>query len=65
MREKRPGSADKSRLLIESGESALAIRSATFKKFWQEACAESQATAVARARAEGVYTDEDVFRLIS
>ena len=41
------------------------VRLAIFRKLWQDAAAESRRIAVPRARAKGVYTDEDVFRLIS
>lgn len=41
------------------------VRLAIFRKLWQDAAAESHRVSVPRARARGVYTDEDVFRLIS
>lgn len=41
------------------------VRLAIFRKLWQDAAAESRRCAVPRARAKGVFTDEDVFRLIS
>jgi hypothetical protein len=41
------------------------VRLAIFRKLWQDAAAESRRVAVPRARARGVFTDEDVFRLIS
>ncbi|MEX5214449.1 MAG: hypothetical protein NW703_09835 [Nitrospiraceae bacterium] len=41
------------------------VRLAIFRKLWQDAAAESRRVGVPRARARGVYTDEDVFRLIS
>jgi hypothetical protein len=41
------------------------VRVAIFRKLWQDAAADSRRRAVPRARARGVFTDEDVFRLIS
>jgi hypothetical protein len=41
------------------------VRLAIFRKLWQDAVAESRRVAVPRARAKGVFTDEDVFRLVS
>jgi hypothetical protein len=41
------------------------VRLAVFRKLWQDAVAESRRAAVPRARAKGVFTDEEVFRLIS
>jgi len=41
------------------------VRLAIFRKLWQDAAADSRRVALPRARANGVYTDEDVFRLIS
>lgn len=41
------------------------VRLAIFRKLWQDAAAESRRVAVPRARAKGVFTDEEVFRLIS
>ncbi len=41
------------------------VRIAIFRKLWQDAAAESRRVAVPRARAKGVFTDEDVFRLVS
>jgi predicted transcriptional regulator len=41
------------------------VRLAIFRKLWQDAATESQRAGAARARARGVFTDEDVFRLIS
>lgn len=41
------------------------VRLAIFRKLWQDAVAESRRAAVPRARARGVFTDEEVFRLIS
>ncbi len=35
------------------------------RKVWQDATEESRRTAVLRARAKGIFTDEEVFRLIS
>lgn len=41
------------------------VRLAIFRRLWQDAAADSRRVAVPRARAKGVYTDDDVFRLIS
>lgn len=41
------------------------VRLAIFRKLWQDAAAESRRVSVPQARTRGVYTDEDVFRLIS
>jgi predicted transcriptional regulator len=41
------------------------VRRAIFRQIWQDAATESQRRAIPRARARGVFTDEDVFRLIS
>jgi hypothetical protein len=41
------------------------VRVAIFRKLWQDAAAESRRIGVPRARTKGVFTDEDVFRLIS
>lgn len=41
------------------------VRLAIFRKLWQDAALESRRVAVPRARARGVFTDEDVFRLVS
>jgi len=41
------------------------VRLAVFRRVWEDAVAESRRTAVPRARAKGVYTDDEVFRLIS
>jgi hypothetical protein len=41
------------------------VRLAIHRKLWQDAVAESRRTGVARARARGVFTDEDIFKLIS
>ena len=41
------------------------VRLAIHRKLWQDAVAESRRVAVPRARAQKVFTDEDVFRLIS
>ena len=38
---------------------------AIHRKLWQDAVAESRRVAVPGARAKGVFTDEDVFKLIS
>ena len=61
----------KSKRLIERAarESGLTtseyVRLAIFRKLWQDAAQESRRLAVPRARARGVFTDEEVFRLIS
>lgn len=41
------------------------VRQAIFHEIWREATAESRRRAVPRARSRGIFTDEDVFRLIS
>lgn len=41
------------------------VRLALHRKLWQDAVAESRQLAVARARSKGIFTDEEVFRLIS
>jgi hypothetical protein len=41
------------------------VRLAIFRKLWQDATQESRRVAVPRARAMGVFTDDEVFRLIS
>ena len=41
------------------------VRMAIHRKLWQDAVAESRHLAVPRARAKGIFTDEDVFALIS
>jgi hypothetical protein len=41
------------------------VRLAIFRKLWQDATQESRRIAVPRARAKGIFTDEEVFRLIS
>jgi hypothetical protein len=41
------------------------VRLAIFRRLWQDATEESRRIAVPRARAKGVFTDEEVFRLIS
>jgi hypothetical protein len=41
------------------------VRLAIHRKLWQDAVMESRRVAVPRARSRGVFTDEDVFRLIS
>jgi hypothetical protein len=41
------------------------VRLAIFRRLWQDASEESRRRAVPRARARGVFTDEEVFRLIS
>ena len=41
------------------------VRLAIFRKLWQDAAAQSRRLAVPNARSRDVYTDEEVFRLIS
>ena len=41
------------------------VRRAIFRQLWEDAAEESTRLALPEARARGVYTDEDVFRLIS
>jgi hypothetical protein len=41
------------------------VRLAIFRKLWQDAVWESRRVAVPRARSKGIFTDEEVFRLIS
>ncbi len=41
------------------------VRLAIFRRLWQDAAEESRRIGVPRARAKGIFTDEDVFRLIS
>ncbi len=41
------------------------VRLAIHRKLWQDAVAESQRVAVPRARAKGIFTDDEVFRLLS
>jgi hypothetical protein len=61
----------KSKRLVERAarESGLTtseyVRLAIFRKLWQDATLESRRIAVPRARAKGIFTDEEVFRLIS
>lgn len=61
----------KSKRLIERAarESGLTtseyVRLAVFRKVWQDAAQDSRRVAVPRARARGVFTDDEVFRLIS
>lgn len=61
----------KSKKLIERAarESGLTtseyVRLAIFRKLWQDATQESRRIAIPRARARGIYTDDEVFRLIS
>jgi hypothetical protein len=38
---------------------------AIHRKLWQDAVTEARRVAVPRARAKGIFTDEDVFALIS
>lgn len=61
----------KSKALVERAarESGLTtseyVRLAIFRKLWQDATQDSRRVAVPRARAKGVFTDDEVFRLIS
>jgi hypothetical protein len=41
------------------------VRLAIFRKLWQDAAQETRRVGVPSARARGVFTDEEVFRLIS
>ena len=41
------------------------VRMAIHRKLWQDAATESRRVAVPRARAKGIFTDEDVFALLS
>ncbi len=41
------------------------VRQAIFRKLWQDAVDESRRVAVPKARAGGIFTDEDVFHLVS
>jgi uncharacterized protein (DUF1778 family) len=41
------------------------VRLAIHRKLWQDATAESRRVGVRRARSKRVFTDEDVFSLIS
>jgi hypothetical protein len=41
------------------------VRLAIFRRLWQDATQESRRVAVPRARAKGIFTDDEVFRLIS
>ena len=50
----------------ESGLTASEyVRLAIYRKLWQDAVAESRRVGMPRARSRGIFTDEDVFRLIS
>jgi len=54
------------RAAIESGMTTSEyVRLAIFHELWTDATTDSRRTAVPRARSKGVFTDEDVFRLIS
>lgn len=61
----------KTKRLVEraASESGLTtseyVRAAIHRKLWLDAVTESRRVGVTRARAKGVFTDEDVFRLIS
>jgi Arc/MetJ-type ribon-helix-helix transcriptional regulator len=41
------------------------VRLAIHRKLWSDALAESRLAALPRAREQGVFSDEEVFRLIS
>jgi len=41
------------------------VRLAIFHELWKDATVESRRLAVPAARSRGIFTDEDVFRLIS
>jgi hypothetical protein len=41
------------------------VRLAIHRKLWQDAAAKSRRVGVRRARSRSVFTDEDVFKLIS
>ena len=41
------------------------VRRAIFHELWKDAIEDSRRLAVPAARARGIFTDEDVFRLIS
>lgn len=41
------------------------VRVAIHRKLWQDAVTESRRVAVPRARTRNVFTDDDVFKLIS
>lgn len=41
------------------------VRLAIFRKLWRDATEESRRIAVPRARAKGIFTEEEIFRLIS
>ena len=41
------------------------VRQAIFHELWKDAIGDSRRRAVPAARDRGIYTDEDVFRLIS
>jgi len=50
----------------ESGLTASEyVRLAIHRKLWQDAVAESRRVGVRRTRSRGIFTDEEVFRLIS
>ena len=50
----------------ESGLTASEyVRLAIYRKLWQDAVAESRRVGMPRARSRGIFTDEEVFRLIS
>jgi len=41
------------------------VRTAVQRQLWTEAFEESRRQAVPQARAAGIYTDEDVFKIVS
>ena len=50
----------------ESGQTTSEyVRLAVYQRLWQSAVGESRRKAVPKARARKVYTDEEVFKLIS
>jgi len=50
----------------ESGLTASEyVRLAIYRKLWQDAVADSRRVGMPRARSRGIFTDEEVFRLIS
>ena len=61
----------KTKRLVEraASESGLTtseyVRLAIFRKLWQDATAESRRVGLPKARALSVFTDEDIFSLIS
>lgn len=62
---------EKTKRLIEkaASESGLTtseyVRIAIHRQLWQDVAEQSRRKGVPRARSKGIFTDEDVFRLIS